>query len=159
MNDQATMFLRDAPELSAAREMDVDEIDLFRGIAAAAEAGRVSALAFAYVLVDAIKGGSDREKTRRALRSLGQITGALVVFFGARRTPESCGRLHSSIRKLDDDALDAFEDLLRSSRSALMIVEAERLWRAGVLTEDWCVEQFAPDRYRVRVPMGRVADA
>src|SRR5258706_4508700 len=97
--DRETMFLRSTPERAVARELDESELLFYRGVSHAVEGGRITILAFTSLLVDAIRAGADRERARRALRSLGQIGAALVVFLGAQRGADSSVRIHDAIRK------------------------------------------------------------
>jgi hypothetical protein len=154
-----TMYLRDRPEHAAARVLNEHEVTFLRGAAAAIEGGRLPSLAVAGLVVQAVRGGSDQTAVRASLRSIGQLGNALVIFFGG--LPSDWERMRKAVRALDEDALDAFDDLLRGFRASRQIVDAERLWRAGVLRADWEFQK-AGDRLRVRAPlklMRPVADA
>ncbi len=95
-------------------------------------------LALLAVLAPAIGRGRNTRRGALAMRHAGRMVRAVVSMIALDvRDPARVGELHEDVRALSDVCLDALDDVLANVPPVRPILEAERMWRAGLLREDW----------------------
>lgn len=146
-----------------ARALTRDEVARYGHVARLMLERSFPRLVLADVVVSALRAGRSRERGRAASRMVGSIIEALAALLCMDvRESASRQRIHAALRALEPVGLDALEDLLALYDVARVIIEAERMFRAGLLSEDWALilppgeqaEEF-PVRFQLRAPIRR----
>lgn len=121
-----------------ARPLTEKRVRALTPIAERVLAQKLPTLSLLSVLVEALRAGRCPERGRAASRTLGPLLAAFIVLVALDvRAESSRRRLHAALRALEPVSLDALEDLLSAFPVARTLIEAERMHRAGLLTEDW----------------------
>lgn len=120
-----------------------------RPLAVMIHQGTLPQLALAGPVISALSQGTSDRRSRAALADVGPIISALIALLVLdARTVAANIDVHNALRALLPVSLDAVEDLLAPSSGVSNLVEAERMFRAGLLAHDWILRA---------VPCGGVA--
>lgn len=123
-----------------ARPFSEEEVEHFAPFAQLVAAGRLPSLALLGPVLASLGGGRRPARGQAASSHVGPIADALVAMLSLdAREIASRRAIHDAVRALDSVCLDAVEDMLARFNAARPLLEAERMWRHGLLCEDWCL--------------------
>lgn len=123
---------------SVARAFTVEEVDYLAPAAAQVAASLTPALSLLYPIHLSLAHGANPRRARAAGRSLGQIIVAFAVMIAIdARCPHCRVRVHDALRALPPEGIDALDDMLANFPAARPLLEAERMFRANMLADDW----------------------
>lgn len=124
-----------------ARPFELDELRTLNTLAQLVRAKKSPRLVFLVPVLASLRHGKREKRSATASKAVNQLMNVLAaaLVFNAL-DPASCAELHACVRALSLPALDAFEDMLARYTSVRPLLEAERMWRAGLLATDWSIE-------------------
>lgn len=123
-----------------ARPFTEEEVEHFSPFAQLVAAGRLPSLALLGPVLASLRDGRRPARGQAASSHVGPIVDALVAMLALdARVMESRAAIHDSVRALDSTCIDAVEDMLAHFDAARPLLEAERMWRHGLLCDDWCL--------------------